>query len=219
MSSSLKSKNENSKLENESYDLKESVSSDIDLFDFDELNKLNKNSKFCNNFSSSNILSSRHHLFTSNQKSLIHSYIYTNTGTILNKFIMSFEEQLHKAIIKGNYELCNEIVKKKCNLDKHYDFKLPLCLACEYNQYEIAELLIKNGAEINQFDHYDQPSLIYACDTADFGLIQLLVKYGADINFCESKGAYPLHVAINRKNNEICDYLIEQGADIGALDK
>ena len=193
-------------------------SSDVDLFDYETLNNLKQKSKF-HNFNSSNILSSRHHSFTSNQKSLFHSYIYTNTNTILNKFVMSFEEQLHKAILKANYELCFEILKKKCDLTKSYDHKLPLCLACEYNQYEIAELLIKHGANVNQFDYYEQSSLIYACDTGDLNLIKLLIENGADINKCEINGACPLHVSINRKNDEICDYLISQGASINVLDK
>ncbi|CAF0957382.1 unnamed protein product [Brachionus calyciflorus] len=206
---------------NRSYDCAKETSinsTDIDLFDYETINKLKEESKI-NNFSTENILKSRHHSHTSNQKSPFHSYIYTNTNTILNKFIMSFEEQLHKAILKGNYELCVEILKKKCDLTKSYDHKLPLCIACEYNQYEIAELLIKYGADLNQFDYYEQNCLIYACDTGDLNLIKLLVENGADIKKCESNGAYPLHVAINRKNDEICDYLIYQGVEINAIDK
>ena len=56
---------------------------------------------------------------------------------------MSYEEQLHKAITKGNYEMCIELINKKCDINKSFDKKFPLCLACEHNYYEIVELLIK----------------------------------------------------------------------------
>jgi hypothetical protein len=56
---------------------------------------------------------------------------------------MSYEEQLHKAIEKNNYELCVElVVNKKCEVNKPVNSKYPLCLACENNSYEIAQLLI-----------------------------------------------------------------------------
>ncbi len=57
---------------------------------------------------------------------------------------MTYEEQLNKAISRGNYELCYElIVNKKCDLNKPYMRRYPLCVACESNEYEIARLLIE----------------------------------------------------------------------------
>lgn len=194
------------------------------------------------NFTSNNkLLTSTHHPYTINTVSSFHSFYYTNTNTILNKFIMSYEEQLHKAIVKGNYELVNELILRKCNINKQHNRKFPLCLACEHNYYEIAELLIKvrnklwiakcrgfifkfyyskkNGADVNQFDFYDQSCLLYAVCQADLSLIELLVDSGASINKCDSNGNYPLHFAIKRQNDEICDYLIEKGALINSIDK
>ena len=97
------------------------------------------------NFAFNNVLNSTHHPFTINSKSAYTSYFYTNTNTILNKFVMSYEEQLHKAIVKGNFELCNELILKNCDVNVQFNKKFPLCLACEHNFFEIAELLIKVG--------------------------------------------------------------------------
>lgn len=104
---------------------------------------INYDNRECNNFSFNNVLASTNHPYTLNNKSIYTSYFYTNTATILNKFVMSYEEQLHKAITKGNYELCNELIIKNCNINKSFNKKYPICLACEHNYYEIAELLIK----------------------------------------------------------------------------
>ena len=103
----------------------------------------NANNKRDKNFTLKNILNSTHHPFTLNTKSAYTSYFYTNTNTILNKFVMSYEEQLHKAIVKGNIELCNELILRRCDVNEQFNKKFPLCLACEHNFYEIAELLIK----------------------------------------------------------------------------
>jgi hypothetical protein len=102
----------------------------------------NNNTDEQDNFTIKNILTSRHHPFTQNTKSSYLSYFYTNTNTILNKFVMSYEEQLQRAICKGNLELCKLILLKKCDINKEFNRKYPLSLACENNYYEIAELLI-----------------------------------------------------------------------------
>ena len=94
------------------------------------------------NFTLNNILTSRHHPFTKNNKSSYLSYFYTNTNTILNRFVMSYEEQLHRAICKGNFELCSLLLLKNCDINKECNRKYPLCFACENNYYEIAELFI-----------------------------------------------------------------------------
>ncbi len=106
-------------------------------------NNINASNKRDKNFTLKNILNSTHHPFTLNAKSAYTSYFYTNTNTVLNKFVMSYEEQLHKAIVKGNFELCNELILRRCDVNEQFNKKFPLCLACEHNFYEIAELLIK----------------------------------------------------------------------------
>ncbi len=106
---------------------------------------VNNNSEYnrYENFNLNNTLSTRHNAFTMNNKSAFTSYFYTNSNTILNKFVMSYEEQLQKAIEKGNFELCKELILRGCNLNAPCNNKFPLCISCEYNYYEIAELLIQ----------------------------------------------------------------------------
>ena len=74
---------------------------------------------------------------------MYHSYFYSNQNTILNVFVMSYEEQLQKAIAKGNLELCYELIQLSCNLNMQKNRRLPLGIACEYNYYDIVELLLK----------------------------------------------------------------------------
>jgi hypothetical protein len=105
-------------------------------------NKINNQNSNKNNnaFDCNNILASIDHPYTANKRSIYTSYFYTNTNTILNKLVMSYEEQLQKAISKGNYELCVELLNKNCNVNQQFNKKYPLCLAAEYNYYEIGNL-------------------------------------------------------------------------------
>lgn len=94
------------------------------------------------NLQPSSFLHARNNKNTST-KSAIFSYFYQNTNTVLNKFVMSYEVQLQRAITKGNVELCQELIELGCNVNEQDNNKFPICLACEYNNYEIVELLIK----------------------------------------------------------------------------
>ena len=102
-----------------------------------------------NAFGCNSILSTRHHPFTQNNKSAFFSYFYTNSTTILNKFVMSYEEQLHKAITKGNLDLCKLLILNECDINVQCNNKFPICLACEHNFYEIAALLIQVISKLN----------------------------------------------------------------------
>ena len=153
--------------------------------------------------------------------SLFTSFFFRlDQASVLSKLVMSYEEQLQKAVEKGNYELCNELLLKSCSVNVPVNKKYPLCIACEENNYDICELLIKHGANVNQFDFLDQSCLIYALGSADLNVVQLLIKNGADLNRCDSNGFYPLHIAVTRQNDEICDYLLENpGINIDCVDK
>lgn len=52
---------------------------------------------------------------------------------------MSIEDQLSDAIINGKVDECKNLLKHIYEYKKIY----PVCLACECNNYEIVELLIK----------------------------------------------------------------------------
>ena len=55
---------------------------------------------------------------------------------------MSLEKQLNNA----NYDECKTVLNYKYEYDKSF----PLCLACENNNYDIVELLIKVKIPVRQ---------------------------------------------------------------------
>lgn len=50
---------------------------------------------------------------------------------------------LEEAMASGNFNECMNLLKTKLDIDNFQLNKIyPLCLACEYNKYEIVKLLI-----------------------------------------------------------------------------
>jgi hypothetical protein len=53
-------------------------------------------------------------------------------------------EKLHEAVCKGNYLRCRDILENKRELlNKEYNKKYALCLACEQNNQDLVDLFIK----------------------------------------------------------------------------
>ena len=75
---------------------------------------------------------------------------------------------------------------------------------------DIAEFLIKNGADVNAKNNYNSTPLTIACESGNVKMVKLLVKYGADVNSPMTEyGSGPLLAA---DSYEIEEFLIEHGA-------
>ena len=70
-----------------------------------------------------------------------------------------------------------------------------LFFACIYNQLEMAELLIKNGIDIEKRDKYGNTPLwraTFECKGSKYALVELLVKHGANVYSLNNAGRSPL---------------------------
>ncbi|XP_064214435.1 ankyrin-3 isoform X1 [Tribolium castaneum] len=96
---------------------------------------------------------------------------------------------LHYAVLSGNYEIINLMIKQgaKLNYDEEYDLgkPSPLDLAILKGDPKIVELLIRSGANVNCSSPIIGSPLHVAC--ADnipnrYDILQMLLKAGADPN-------------------------------------
>ena len=58
----------------------------------------------------------------------------------------------------------------------------PLHFAVQYNHYDVAELLLINGAGVNLMDHHNYTPILLSVQNNNIRLTQLLINYKASVN-------------------------------------
>ncbi|XP_059892389.1 poly [ADP-ribose] polymerase tankyrase-2-like isoform X2 [Gadus macrocephalus] len=89
----------------------------------------------------------------------------------------------------------------------------PLHLAAGYNNMEVAEFLLQQGAEVNS---QDRGGLIPLHNAASYGHVDvaaLLIKYDACVNATDRWCFTPLHEAAQKGRTQLCALLLVHGAD------
>ena len=89
----------------------------------------------------------------------------------------------------------------------------PLHLAAGYNNLEVAELLLENGADVNA---QDKGGLIPLHNSSSYGhldIAALLIRYNTVVNATDKWGFTPLHEAAQKGRTQLCSLLLAHGAD------
>lgn len=93
----------------------------------------------------------------------------------------------------------------------------PLHWAAFTGHADVAEVLIKNGADVNARDAFGYTPLHFAMSRQ---VAAVLVEHGAKTSAqSNSNGWTPLHRAAFASNKDVVQYLISEGADVNARDR
>jgi ankyrin repeat protein len=82
---------------------------------------------------------------------------------------------------------------------------------------EVAELLLRRGAEVDARDNHGTTPLLLAADKDAIQVVRLLVAHGADLRARDDSGRTPLHAAAgvpSRSKAEVAALLIARGAEV-----
>jgi ankyrin repeat protein len=71
----------------------------------------------------------------------------------------------------------------------------------------VAELLLKNEAEVNAESNSGQTPLYLAAVTGDEGMVELLLTNKAAVNAQDNKGETPLHKAVAGGHKDVAELL------------
>jgi hypothetical protein len=91
-------------------------------------------------------------------------------------------------------------------------------IAVRNQNIEIAEILIREGADIDFSDDHGATSLHYSSMYGYFYIADLLLYYNANIDKKARDGTTPLMAAIMERHADIADLLIQNGANMEARD-
>ncbi|XP_076257576.1 tankyrase isoform X2 [Rhynchophorus ferrugineus] len=89
----------------------------------------------------------------------------------------------------------------------------PLHLAAGYNNVEVAEYLLENGADVNAQDKGGLIPLHNASSYGHLDIAALLIKYSTVVNATDKWGFTPLHEAAQKGRTQLCALLLAHGAD------
>ncbi|KAL1122657.1 hypothetical protein AAG570_002984 [Ranatra chinensis] len=89
----------------------------------------------------------------------------------------------------------------------------PLHLAAGYNNVEVAEYLLENGADVNAQDKGGLIPLHNASSYGHLDIAALLIKYNTVVNATDKWGFTPLHEAAQKGRTQLSALLLAHGAD------
>ena len=122
-------------------------------------------------------------------------------------------ELLVKAVNDNNVEQARVCIKLGADVNAETKYGgSALKLAIEWGRIDIAELLIKSGANMND-------ALVFVVKEGDKDMVNLLISAGADVNAKDLWTRPVLLVAINERHKDIAELLIKSGADVNAKDQ
>jgi hypothetical protein len=146
-------------------------------------------------------------------KTIIRSILLILTSLIFIKTIHA--QEIHQAAVNGDLEKVKILLEKNPGLvnAKDRNGSPPLLYALIYKNKEIAELLIRSGADLSFRAFSGETPLAIAIFNNYKDIAELLIKRGAEINTKMYDGETPLHFATAAGHNEIVDILLAKGAD------
>lgn len=143
---------------------------------------------------------------------------------------ISPHQRLANGIFEGNQQVVEQALRDGASLNikarsGNYKGCSGLMLAIIWGSYQIAQLLIEQGANVN-FTRPDlqgnfhpgrgQTALWWAANQGHLPLAEMLIQYGALVDTPDHYGGTPLSTAASAGHLEMVRYLVDQGADIHA---
>ena len=146
---------------------------------------------------------------------------HTDVVELLNKYGARSDmpvQALLDAVRDGKSEQVKSLIEKGANMNtRDYQGRTPLHLAAAKGYTDIAELLVKGGADINaKSDNLGTTALIVAIQNGHRDTVKVLVANGADVNAKGVENQTALHCAAKRGDVGIGKILMAQGAQTEA---
>ncbi len=122
---------------------------------------------------------------------------------------------LMDAIEAEQLEMASYLIAKGIEVNVHNKYNSALSLAIKYEQPEMVELLLQQGATISYVEEHDEETMFSkAVSIGNLKIVQLLHQYGADIHQLTDDGETALEIALREEYDELATWLIEQGLEV-----
>ena len=135
-------------------------------------------------------------------------YIVSTYSRLMNDFFESCKN--------GSLEIVKKYIEKDISSINKLDNEgfSALMLACIFNKINIAEELIKNGADVNFKSDENWTALMFASFYGHYNIADFLLKNNSDTSIKNNQGFDALLIALFYKREDIAKLLIEHKADV-----
>ncbi|KAJ7298032.1 hypothetical protein O6H91_Y020900 [Diphasiastrum complanatum] len=121
-------------------------------------------------------------------------------------------QQLYEAVLDGDTFVVAGLIAKEpqlVNRTAHYRQLAPLHLAASNSQFDVMNILLQQGANVNAISHIGQTPLMLACKAGSLACVQQLLEHGANVlSFDTSYSRTPLHYAAKGGHTECVKRLL-----------
>lgn len=112
-----------------------------------------------------------------------------------------------------------EVNPDAVNTRDSFSKRTPLHFATEKDHLDVAELLLKKGADINAQDYMGLTALHWAVDRQHKDIVEFLLANKARVDLQDEQGQTPLHLTVWNRNADLAELLISHGAPLDAKNK
>jgi uncharacterized protein len=131
--------------------------------------------------------------------------------------LIGMAEPLNTAIYAGDIKTIQTLIAEDKRIIRAIGVKssTPLNAAVNVGRMDIVELLVTNGAPINNGPD-DVSALHCAVGGGNRAMIDYFLSRGANVNAKAMGGVTPLHMAVNLGKSNVVALLVSKGADLNA---
>ena len=120
-------------------------------------------------------------------------------------------EELCDAAFWGRTSVIFSAIRCDCDLNARlFNGHFPLMEATKTNQWDVVNLLLVNGASVDQRNEYSQTCLHQASQFGKLEIVRLLLRYGAGVGVVDRTGKTPLDLALHHGQKEVFLLLFEE---------
>lgn len=134
-----------------------------------------------------------------------------NLDCVLDALTDKGQSALHLAVYAGSYDTVVVLIEKgaKINLSTYEEKMTPLHIACQQNWKEIAEYLIKNGANVNALNILHRTPLHFVGESGRSDLGLSLLRAGALPSPVDLHGWSPRQIAELRGHRSFQEMIVQ----------
>ena len=127
-----------------------------------------------------------------------------------------FSQGIFDAIMQGDIDNARQLIKADSTnaITKNPRGFSPIHFAANFNQLEIAKLLIKKGANPFIVGTFGRQPVHWASATGSIDVLTWLHELGADLNAKDATNKTPIFFAVTRGHKKNAEYLLSQNVNI-----